>query len=283
MWTINKSISAAFEAGFSVMESWPGWLSLTVFSIVVGVLAMVAYKYTSNQRAIGAIRDDIKANLLAVKLFKDELPVTFKAQGRVFVGALKLFLHSLVPLAVMLIPLVPLITQMAMHYEWRPLPPGQEILLFADLKDGTPLELHDLQLETPQGLAIEAGPQRVYLEPTSRREGRNQVVWRLRAGQPGQHAVTIRLGSERVLKQIPISDQMHARACPVRPGASVLDQILYPAEQPARANDTIQRVEARLPTGSTPVFGWDMHWIITFLIVSIIAALIAKPIFKVRI
>lgn len=283
MWIINRIISAAFEAVFSVMESWPAWLSLTLFSIVVGVLAMVAYKYTSNQRAIGAIRDDIKANLLAVKLFKDELPVTFKAQGRVFVGAIKLFLHSLVPLAVMMIPLVPLIAQMAMQYEWRPLHVGEEVLLFADLKDGTPLEVRGLELDTPSGLAVEAGPHRIYLEPTSRREGRNQIAWRLRATQPGPHTVTIRLQNERVVKQIPVGDRLHARACPVRPGASLLDQILYPAEQPASANDTIQRVEARLSPGSTPVFGWDVHWVITFLIVSIIAALIAKPFLNVRI
>ena len=49
----------------------PGWLSNTIISAVAGVFLLVIFKYTSNQRAIGKIRDDIKAHMLALKLFSD--------------------------------------------------------------------------------------------------------------------------------------------------------------------------------------------------------------------
>ena len=51
---------------------------------------MIIFKYTSNQKAIGRVRDHIKANMLALKLFKDDMSVTFKSQGRVFGGAFRL-------------------------------------------------------------------------------------------------------------------------------------------------------------------------------------------------
>ena len=43
---------------------------------------LVAYKYTSNQRAVKRARDDISANLLTLKLFKDNTSAVLKAQGR---------------------------------------------------------------------------------------------------------------------------------------------------------------------------------------------------------
>ena len=49
----------------------PGWLSNTIISAVVGVLLLIIFKYTSNQKAIGKVLDNIKANLLGMKLFKD--------------------------------------------------------------------------------------------------------------------------------------------------------------------------------------------------------------------
>ena len=50
---------------------------------VTGVLLLVVFKYTSNQRAIKRVRDDINANLLALKLFKDSTAVSLRAQGRI--------------------------------------------------------------------------------------------------------------------------------------------------------------------------------------------------------
>ncbi len=49
----------------------PGWLSATTAAAVTGVLLLAVFKYTSNQRAIKRVRDDINAHLLALKLFKD--------------------------------------------------------------------------------------------------------------------------------------------------------------------------------------------------------------------
>src|SRR5262245_24050227 len=82
----------------------PGWLSITIVSAVSGLLILIAFKYTSHQKAIKAVRSDIKAQLLALKLFKDSARVTLRAQGRIFVGAFKLLFLAIVPMLVMLMP-----------------------------------------------------------------------------------------------------------------------------------------------------------------------------------
>ncbi len=61
----------------------PGWLSATVVASVTGVLLLAVFKYTSAQDAIRRVRNDINANLLALKLFKDSAMVSLLAQGRI--------------------------------------------------------------------------------------------------------------------------------------------------------------------------------------------------------
>ena len=91
---INIFTNAAADVLFAPITYLPGWLSNTIISAIVGVGLLIVFKYTSNQKAIGKVRDSIKANLLALKLFKDSISVTLKAQGYVFKGALLLLVHA---------------------------------------------------------------------------------------------------------------------------------------------------------------------------------------------
>ena len=64
----------------------PGWLSATIVAGVTGVLLLLVFKFTSNQAKIGRVRNEINANLLALKLFKDSTRVSLRAQGRILRG-----------------------------------------------------------------------------------------------------------------------------------------------------------------------------------------------------
>lgn len=58
----------------------PGWFTNTIISIVTAVCLLAIFKYTSNQRTIRKIRNDIKADLLSLKLFKDSISVALRAE-----------------------------------------------------------------------------------------------------------------------------------------------------------------------------------------------------------
>ncbi|GJM25966.1 MAG: hypothetical protein DHS20C16_23810 [Phycisphaerae bacterium] len=282
---LNRILTTVFDACFSIMESWPGWLSLTFWSSVTGVVALFIYKYTSNQKAIGQVRDDIKANLLAVKLFKEELGVTLKAQGRILWAACRLLWHSLVPLAVMMIPMSLLVIQMSFRYEWRPMQPGETILLRAELKDDKIATDVDTSLKIA-GDGIEIQTQHAVFDDFEDRPKRNEVIWRLKANESGRHIVTVSVDGDEATKEIHVNENRYARISPVRSGANFLEKAIYAIEQSAASGDTIQRIELdliNLPKNKTPIFGFNIHWVISFLIISIIAALIVKPIMKVRI
>ena len=61
------------------ISSLPCWLSNTIISAVVGLLLLIIFKYTSNQHAIAQVREKIKANMLALRLYKDSMAVTFRS------------------------------------------------------------------------------------------------------------------------------------------------------------------------------------------------------------
>jgi hypothetical protein len=113
----------------------PGWLSATIVSAATGLLLLVVFKYTSNQRAIGRVRDDIKAHLLALKLFRDSTSVTFRAQGRILLGAFRLMVLAIVPMLVMVVPVCLLLGQLALWYQSRPLKIGEEAVVTVKLRD----------------------------------------------------------------------------------------------------------------------------------------------------
>jgi hypothetical protein len=91
----------------------PGWLSATVIAAVTGVLLLAVFKYTSNQRAIKRVRNDINANLLALKLFKDSAALAVTAQGRILWGAVRLLVLALVPMALMSVPVLLILGQLS--------------------------------------------------------------------------------------------------------------------------------------------------------------------------
>src|SRR5262245_32425105 len=127
---ISNALGSVVLAPIGVL---PGWLSATLVAVGSGLLFLVAFKYTSNQRAIKAVRSDIKANLLALKLFKESPWVTLRAQGRVLWGALRSVALAVVPLLVMAVPVCLLLGQVALWYQVRPLPVGEEAVITVKL------------------------------------------------------------------------------------------------------------------------------------------------------
>lgn len=280
---VNRIATAVFDAFFSVMVAWPAWASLFVISALTGVIALLAYKYTSNQDAIHRVHNDIRVSLLAAKLFKDNIRVTLSAQGRLFVSAGKLFLLSLQPLAVMTIPMVLLIAQMAPRYEWQPLRPGDEISLYANVNEKAPEQLADLAIVAPPGVQLLAKPANYFVGAFKDNPQEHYVHARLRVDAPGRYHVTVKAAGASAQKELVVSERPQDRMSPMRPGDNFWDQLLYAVEPPAGESDVIQKIWIEpVRPGVTKLFGIDLHWIIWWLILSMIVALIIKPFLNVQ-
>lgn len=251
----------------------PGWLSATIVSAATGVLLLVVFKYTSHQRAIKRVRDDIKAHLLAVKLFKDSVSVTLRAQGRILLGALRLMVLSVVPMLVMIVPVCLLLGQLALWYQSRPLQVGEEAVVTVTLNGEIESSWPEVRLQPTSAAEVTVGPVRVL----SQRE----ICWNLKAREVGYHQVLFQVGPQTSRKELAIGDRF-MRLSTKRPGWSWSDMLLHPSEPAFRPDSRVRSIEIDYPERESYISGTDW-WVAYWFVMSMVAALCFRPMLNVSI
>ncbi len=271
MFQLTAAMLAPF-AGFSPMAG------LIVISLIAGAIAAVVFRYTSAQNALKRVADHFRANLLAMRLFRDDFVTTMLVQGAMLKTAAARLWYSLPPLVVLAALFIPLLAQLAMYYEFAPLSVGKAALVRVELRPDAWEQLANLRLEAPDGVAVEA---RV------RDAARHRIVWRIRVTESieGGEALlrwTLPDGST-VEKHLPVEAPQSSLvlASPVRPDGGFVERLLYPAEPSLPAESPVQRIEVTLEHRDPTWLGVP-RWLWIFLIASLVGALMVKPVVGVQ-
>jgi hypothetical protein len=240
----------------------PGWLSTTLIAAVTGVLLLIVFKYTSNQRAIKRVRDDISANLLALKLYKDSVGVAVRAQGRLLLNAGWLLVLGLLPTAVMFVPVTLALVQLGLWYQQRPLKVGEETLVTVKLNGDAEALLPEVKLEPTRAVKTTVGPVRVF----SARE----VCWTVKARKKGYHRLVFRVGDRTVEKELAVGGGF-MRVSARRPARVLSDVLLNPAEEPFGADSPVRSIEVDYPERSSWTSATD-SWLLCWFSAAMTAA-----------
>ena len=280
MESLNHILSRTCELCLAPVSQWPLG-ALLLCSVLVGIVMAILFRITSNQRAIGRAADGCRAEVLAIKLFQDDLFGIFRSCGRLLKHTGARLAHSLPPMFVMIIPLVFLLSQLAMWYERSPLKTGESVVVQLEMASDQWQRVQHAELKSPIGATVEAGPLRdVSL---------HAIFWRIRQKEPlesGQYTQQLQweVANETVEKRLTASDgseqlrPVNAR----RAGPGWLDQILHPGEPGLPGGGPVRGIVVHYPHRETPLFGWAVPWWLTFLIVSMVSAIAVKPIVGVR-
>src|SRR5437867_2208428 len=102
---------------------------VVLLSLIIGLLMVVVFRYTSDQKAIRLAKDQLKAHLLAVRLFQDQLPVVLSSYGRILRCTGRYLRLAFKPLLFVILPLTFLIVQLDRYLGWAPMPSGQAFLV----------------------------------------------------------------------------------------------------------------------------------------------------------
>src|SRR5271167_4941455 len=102
---------------------------VVVVSLVVGLLMVVLFGYTSDQKAIGVAKDQLKAHLLAVRLYRDQIPVVMGSYGKILRGTGRYLKLAFKPLLYVIIPITLLIAQIDRYLGQAPIPVNAPFLL----------------------------------------------------------------------------------------------------------------------------------------------------------
>ncbi len=251
------------------------WVGMIAVSLATAVLMLEVYKLTSNQAAIRRAKDRIKAHLLEMRLYKDNMRVTLAAQGAIVRANLAYMAANLKPLAVMIVPLVLILAQLSVWFDRAPLRPGDETLVKARLVGSADPVTAGLELEVPPGLEITAPPVRI--------PDLHEVVWRIKAKAAGDGTIVLRSGGTVLEKSVAIGGRPLSRVSALASRGSFLKRVLYPGEPPLPPGSPVRSVEILYPGRILSVFGLSIHWLVAYLVLSIVFGFAFKGLFKVEI
>ncbi len=271
---VNGALQNLFHFLFWPFRGLSPWVAMILISVLTGLFLLAIYRWVSDQEGIKKTKDKIKAHLLELRLFSDDLVTSFRTQGNLLYWNLRYFLHALRPLAVMIIPLVFLLSHLNLWFAYKPLSPGETTILKVKLKEGyNPLEL-SIRLNQSEGYQIET--------PALRIEPAREINWRLRALKPGRFNIIINLDGQKITKEMVVGETSVVRLSSVRPSSGLFAQLLSPGEAPLAASP-IKEISLVYPSRRMNFLGWKLHWLIVYFVLSVVAGFALKKPLKVEI
>jgi uncharacterized membrane protein (DUF106 family) len=273
---LSQPITGFIAACFAAADLWltsPLFI-VVVLSVVVGLAMVLLFGYTSDQKAIARAKDELKAHLLAVRLYRDQLDVVMGSYGKVLRGTGRYLKLAFKPLLYVIIPITILIVQLDRTLGFRAIQPNTPFLL--TVRTSSADAMNNISIELPPEITRDAPPVHIPAE--------NEVVWRLLASQPRSYEVNIIANSQTAEKTVRVSSQL-TRVSSIRLRDHFWERMFLSGEPALAANGPIESIRVDYPARSIPlgIAGYEMNWIWLFFILSMIAGFIFKEILGIQI
>jgi uncharacterized membrane protein (DUF106 family) len=270
---------AAFQLIFALLTS--PLAIVVVLSLVIGLLMVVLFGYTSDQKAIGIAKDQLKAHLLAVRLYRDQIPVVMGSYGKILRGTGRYLKLAFKPLLYVIIPITLLIVQIDRYLGATPISANAPFLLTAHFAGqqstgqttgGDPL--NDVTLDLPPEITMTAPPVHIPAE--------NEIVWRLAGSKEGKYEMKIAAGGQTATKAVCVGSDL-PRISTVRLRGQFWERMFSSAEPALPENSLIQSISINYPDRNIEIAGYGMNWIWLFFILSMVAGFIFKELLGIQI
>lgn len=279
MTAFASALNLLFNFLFGLAYGTLKWLgpfgSLTCIACLTGILMVWIFGKVSNQAAIERTRGRLSAELIALRLFKDDLRVFFGIQFQVLAWTLKYLRYSIVPMLILMGPTIIILIQLNLHYGFRPLRVGEAVLVKVKMRDASGQAAGtSLTLRAPENLRVET--------PGVRVEDLKEICWRVRGVQEGRFDLIVSDGKDSITKQFAVGGRLEG-VSPIRTGEDWLSCVLNPGEAPIPVQSAIESIEIRYPELDILILGKRMNWLILFLILSLVLGFACKGVLGVKI
>jgi uncharacterized membrane protein (DUF106 family) len=269
--------TAAWTAHFALLLV--SWLMsplaiVIILSVVIGLLMIVLFGYTSDQKAIGIAKDQLKAHLLAVRLYRDQLHVVMGSYGKVLRGTGRYLKLAFKPLLYVIIPITVMIVWLDRSLGLTAIQTNTPFLL--TVRVNNPQALDGVSIDLPQGIAASAPPVHIAAD--------NEVVWRLMASREGAYDVKISADGQSAEKTVRVSSEL-VQVSPERLRDHFWERMFTSGESALPASSAVESITVDYPERNIPlgIAGYEMNWIWLFFILSMIAGFIFKELLGIEV
>jgi hypothetical protein len=241
-------------------------LGLVWLSLLSGVGMALVFRATTSPRRIRAAKDRFRSYIYEMRIYQDSLRAVLIA----FFQSLRsnvLYVWSILPpLLILVIPMIVIIAQLDERYGAAHLNIGDVSVVTIRLAPGSDPYDTEVSLASGPGARVDAGPVRI--------AGANEISWRVRIDEPGTHEATISIdGAPYALLLVAESGyRMIGRTR----GAKALEAFIHPGMPPIPGDSGIERVRVDYRRASYPLLFWRVHWLLIFLVYTLVGAVAIK-------
>jgi len=233
---------------------------------------LLIFKKVSNQSKIGIIKDKIKAHILEIRLYNDNVIFSFQALGSIFKWNFKYLGYAVKPMLVLILPVMFILIQLSLRYEYRPLKLGESCLVTVTLTEN--MGAHTVALSGSEGIKIETPPLRIPDE--------GKIYWRVKGDSSGVGTLNFNTNGDTATKKIVVGSNIKTIASR-RVGRNLIEQFLSPGELALPSNSDLKEIKIHYPRQKLSILGIHTSWLILFFILSVLSGFAMKGIFGVEI
>ncbi len=268
----NVALNALCDLLMSPFRGGSPWPGLIVASLVTSALFILLFRSCSDQQALKRSKGRMLARALELLLYRHDMVVSLTAFPRIVAANGRYLMTLLRPFALALVPSVLLLIQLAGWYEYRPFAFGEPVLLTVDFAGPSPVLSEEAELRPSDGLTVETEGLRI--------PSLNEISWRLRARSAGSPSVVVHVGDLLLAKEIVIGSGMR-RISDRRVRAGFWNELLHPGEPPLPHDGPVESIRVRYPHRQLFLGDTEVHWLLAFLVLTMLFGLLFGRLLKV--
>ena len=263
MGRVNGVLNRLFEVVLAPLATLPVLGSLAMLSLVTGAAILLVMQATSNPAALTATKRQMYADLLEVRLFKDDVSAMSRALYSLHRHNLRYLRLTAVAALWTIVPLTVTVLQLQCFFGYSGVTPIEPVLVTAVSRPGG-FQDASLTLTVPPGVRLETPP--IVLPALG------ETVWRVAAESPGNYVLVFRAGGEVYEKTFDASPDL-VRRSPMRSTDSTFDEILNPSEPPLPESAPLSSIRIAYPERRIHIFGTSVGWLTVYTLMTVGSAL----------
>jgi len=188
------------------------------------------------------------------------------------IGIGRYLAYLLPPLLVVIVPVLLLCAQVQIRYGYDNFRPGDEANVTLSLAPEVDILHTEFKLETSAGVAVQT--------PALRIQALQEVNWRVKIREQGDHTLTFTVGDTVLIKNIRALKRID-RIYPVTEQSSFMSILAAPGADTIPSGSAIISARIDYPEREIGFLGLKLHWTIAFLILVLAFGLSLKKPLKV--
>lgn len=244
------------------IQNFPPLFSILFISVGVSLLTTIIYKFTTNQRLMKEIREDVKRMQAEARSTKEPGKAA-QLQKDMMKRSMQQFSAQTKSMIITLIPLFMLFGWMGSHLAYEPINPGGEFTTTAVFAAGV---TGTVSLNASEGLQLMSGPTQEIMD--------GKAVWRLKSGSEGSYRLVYSFGEESYALGVLVTDKFAYEAP------------LLTKQKGIKKGSGIEKISIDLapvrPFGSASFLGYQPGWLLTYILFSLVSSIAIRKVMKVH-